>query len=117
MTCLTTNTNIEEYTQLESIYDYIMSLSGRIATPDLLDELLCRRQEFIIYLRQNGLYYLLTPDIKDSFMWQIVDKIQNILKLFDERIYELRRMDFNMVALDYLQQDTLKRKLENAKLY
>ena len=109
--------NVDEDTQLQSIYNYIMSLSGRVATPQLLQEILERRQDFITYLQQQGLYYILSADIKNSLMWEVTEKIQTILKLFDDRIYEFRRLDFDTSNIDDLQESMLRKKLEYAKLY
>ena len=99
-------------TILEQTYDWL-SINGQLATPILKDALICRKEQFLNHLELNDLHFLLNKPFKSSYEWELFYKIQEVLQLFDLRIQEISRCDFEFANIQDRQEERLREKAKN----
>lgn len=100
-------------TILEQTYDWLLYIDGQPATQVLKDTLICRKEQFLNYLELNDLHFLLNKPFKSSYEWELFYKIQEVLQLFDLRIQEISRCDFEFANIQDRQEERLREKAKN----
>lgn len=88
--------DLKEEKQLDKkteILNYLDSIDGKPLTRYLKDNLLNKRQEFLDWLKEEDLYYLLTDTTRQKtfFEWQCFTEIVDLLFHFDTIIEQADR--------------------------
>lgn len=76
----------QEY-NLKYFQEYLKNQNGELATPEKIEEIKQKRQEFIDFLISEYKTWLFDIEIEKTLQqWQVVITIQNILMTFDAYI-------------------------------
>lgn len=76
----------QEY-NLKYFQEYLKNQNGELATPEKIEEIKQKRQEFIDFLISEYKTWLFDIEIEKTLQqWQVVIAIQNILMTFDAYI-------------------------------
>lgn len=100
-------------TIFEQTYYWLLSIDGQPATQILKNTLTCRKEQFLNHLELNDLHFLLNKPFKSSYEWELFYKIQEVLQLFDLRIQEISRCDFEFANIQDRQEERLREKAKN----
>lgn len=100
-------------TIFEQTYYWLLSIDGQPATQILKNTLTCRKEQFLNHLELNDLHFILNKPFKSSYEWELFYKIQEVLQLFDLRIQEISRCDFEFANIQDRQEERLREKAKN----
>jgi len=103
-------------TILEQTYDWLLSISGQLATECLKSTIIEKKEQFLQQLQMNDLHFLSSQSFKTNYEWELFFKIQNVLRLFDLRLEEVCRCDFNFANMKDRQEERLREKAERLGL-